>query len=288
MELESYLTPDRMGRSLRGGAAARVIFRRGLAYFVLGTAIIWIAIAFVRPVRLHATMTASAAPPPTASPVPTNSRQLILVTAESWKSSVGSLNRFVRDSPSSHWRQVGAPIPVMLGRGGMGWGRGLQAEAIEGPSKVEGDGKSPAGVFTLGTLFGYEAPPKPDFRMGYIRLRESTRCIEDVRSKHYNQIVDAAAISPDWAAADHMFRTDELYRLGVFVNANPEPVAAGRGSCIFLHVWRGEEMPTVGCTAMDLSRLRALARWLDADKDPVLVQLPMAEYTKLKHPWRLP
>jgi L,D-peptidoglycan transpeptidase YkuD (ErfK/YbiS/YcfS/YnhG family) len=263
--------------------------QRPVRYLVLCARIICVAIGLARPLHLHAATSSSTAhSKPPASPVPADARQLILVTAEEWTSTVGSLSRYARDSPSSDWRQIGTPTPVTLGRSGLGWGKGLQPDGIQGPSKIEGDGKSPAGVFTVGKLFGYEPPPRQGFRVAYIRLLESTQCIEDARSRHYNQIVDASAIQlHDWSAAEHMRRTDDLYRLGVFVNANTEPVTAGRGSCIFIHVWRDGQSPTAGCTAMDLSRLRNLAQWLDATKNPVLVQLPMAEYRKFKRPWRL-
>ena len=230
-------------------------------------------------------MTHSALP---VAPVPAASRQLILVTAPAWESSTGSLGRYERDSPSSRWRQVGRRTPVVLGRSGLGWANGLQPQGMEGPTKREGDGRSPAGVFTLGELFGY-GPLSPGFRTPYIHVLDSTRCIEDVRSRYYNQIVDSSGITaPDWSAADYMRRADDLYRLGVFVNANTRPVVPGAGSCILIHVWGGRQTPTVGCTAMDYSAVHDLATWLDPARNPVLVQLPAVQYLQLKPTWRLP
>jgi D-alanyl-D-alanine dipeptidase len=63
---------------------------------------------------------------------------------------------------------------------------------------------------------------------------------------------------------------------------------AGRGSCIFLHIWAGPSKGTAGCTAMPQPRLETLLRWLDAKKRPLLVQLPEAVYARLRDAWRLP
>jgi L,D-peptidoglycan transpeptidase YkuD (ErfK/YbiS/YcfS/YnhG family) len=86
-----------------------------------------------------------------------------------------------------------------------------------------------------------------------------------------------------------MRRADEAYRWGVVVEHNTgwgrEP---GAGSCIFLHIWSGPASPTAGCTAMDAGRLLELMHWLDPLRTPVLVQLPLAAYDRLRADWDLP
>ena len=42
--------------------------------------------------------------------------------------------------------------PVSVGRNGAAWGLGLHAAQPQGPQKQEGDGRAPAGVFTLGAI----------------------------------------------------------------------------------------------------------------------------------------
>ena len=61
-----------------------------------------------------------------------------------------------------------------------------------------------------------------------------------------------------------------------------------RGSCIFLHVWRGPESTTIGCTAMDEPRLVELLRALEPASKPAFVLLPRAEYDALAMAWGLP
>ena len=125
------------------------------------------------------------------SPVPSATQQLLLVHAVSWSSAWGELNRYERDG-AGEWKLVGAPVSVDLGRNGMAWGRGLHAMPSSGPRKTEGDGKSPAGVFALDRAFGI-ASQLPDQAQGfpYLSSESTTYCVEDVRSEHYNRIVDS-------------------------------------------------------------------------------------------------
>jgi L,D-peptidoglycan transpeptidase YkuD (ErfK/YbiS/YcfS/YnhG family) len=59
-----------------------------------------------------------------------------------------------------------------------------------------------------------------------------------------------------------MFRADPLYDLVAVLDWNRRPVVPGRGSAIFLHLWRKPRHPTAGCIAFrgaDLAWI--LARW---------------------------
>ncbi|HEY7726610.1 MAG TPA: hypothetical protein VH880_14840, partial [Anaeromyxobacteraceae bacterium] len=60
---------------------------------------------------------------------------------------------------------------------------------------------------------------------------------------------------------------------GVMVGYN-RPPRAGRGSCIFLHVWDGPRSVTAGCTAMDEAALRSVAEWLDPARRSVVALQP--------------
>jgi len=62
----------------------------------------------------------------------------------------------------------------------------------------------------------------------------------------------------------------------------------GAGSCIFLHIWGGPAKGTAGCTAMAEEDLVRLLGWLDHKESPRLVQLPEAEYARLRAAWSLP
>jgi len=68
-----------------------------------------------------------------------------------------------------------------------------------------------------------------------------------------------------------MRRDDELYQLGVVVGYNTDPVVAGRGSAVFLHVWRGPGTSTAGCVAMNQADLEQIVAWLDPAKNPRII-----------------
>ena len=225
------------------------------------------------------------------SPSPlARSRQLVVVTTRGWDEVPGTLRRFERKGARGAWARVGADVEVAVGRNGLGWGAGLvETGAAAGPQKREGDGKAPAGLFALGTAFGFATLQEAAWlRLPYTPLTPSVECVDDVASRRYNLIVDRAAVGDvDWNSSERM-RSVEGYRWGLVVRHNAAPPVAGRGSCIFLHVWAGPGQGTAGCTAMEESDLTELLRWLDPKKGPLLVQLTEAEYVRLRGAWRLP
>ncbi len=159
-----------------------------------------------------------------------------------------------------------------------------------GTEKKEGDGRAPAGVFRLGSAFGYAPRQECSWiRLPYREATTSLKCIDDARSRHYNRLVAAGAGTPaDWSSCEDMRRRDDQYRLGIVVAHNADPVVPDRGSCIFLHIWPGPDRGTAGCTAMAPEALEKILRWLDPAAAPVLIQLPEAAYREWQCAWELP
>jgi L,D-peptidoglycan transpeptidase YkuD (ErfK/YbiS/YcfS/YnhG family) len=214
--------------------------------------------------------------------------QLVTVVTSGWNDFQATLKRYER-VPGGPWRAVGAPIAAVLGREGYGWGRGLHGEGAPegrpGPVKQEGDGRSPAGVFGIGTAYGY-APARPEMSIPYRAASRALRCVDDPKSRRYNQIVSAEETPLDWASAEHMRRKDDLYVLAIVVEHNSAPTEAGAGSCIFIHLWNGPDVGMSGCTAVAMPALEDLARWLEPRA--ALVALPRGEYEALRVTWTLP
>jgi D-alanyl-D-alanine dipeptidase len=213
-----------------------------------------------------------------------DANQLVLVVGADWNATTGALQRFQRSGKC--FAPVGKPVAVVLGKHGMAWGRGLHGGAPRPPVKQEGDQKSPVGVFKLSGSFGYAATAK--WKLPYHPLTTAIECVDDPASEHYNALVDKTQQKPDWNSSEHMLRADALYRVGVLVDHNADHPVANAGSCIFLHVWSGPDGATVGCTAMDGGKLEEILSWLDPRKDPVLVQIPVAERAKMRSEWGLP
>jgi hypothetical protein len=227
------------------------------------------------------------------------STQIIVVTTSDWNMVDGRLRRYERGTEHEEWHPVGEPISIVIGRNGLAWGIGIvptddvQVRSAADPVKREGDGKSPAGVFALGTAFGYASEPLRGLKMPYLNLTPSIECVDDSGSKHYNRIVDRSVLAPDWNSSEHMRNAGEAYRWGVVVDHNgtvagdtnpPEP---GSGSCVFLHIWHRHQ-GTAGCTAMSQTDLETLLTWLDPARQPLLIQLPTPTYERLIDRWMLP
>ena len=231
---------------------------------------------------------AQRAEPARAHAIPASARQLVVVVTPAWDSTSGILRRYARSSASAPWRRVGATVPVVVGTSGLAWG----TDSLGGPDdphKREGDGRSPAGIFPLDGAFGF-APPSAmsNLRLPYVPLLAGTECVDDTTSEHYNTVVDRDRVPDvDWTSSEHMRRIAQ-YQVGVLVGYNARPVTRGRGSCIFLHIWDGPGSSTAGCTAFPRADVERLVAWLDAAKHPVLVQLPSAEYSRLKRRGALP
>jgi len=226
----------------------------------------------------------------TGSPL-TASCQLLLVVADDWASTTARLRRFERARPGAEWTPVGDAIKVSLGQSGLAWGVGLHREvSAEGPAKREGDRRAPAGAFAITALFGSaDNALARTARLPYLAATRELKAIDDPASRHYNRIVEQSALTEiDWTSHEDMLRRDECYAIGAVVAHNsPNPVP-GAGSCIFIHVWQSENVPTAGCTAGALADISELCAWLDGASSPVLVQLPRTEYARCQAAWALP
>ncbi|MCX5828873.1 MAG: L,D-transpeptidase family protein [Deltaproteobacteria bacterium] len=217
-------------------------------------------------------------------------RQAVVVKTADWTAPQGILQRYDRSSPKDIWRPVGEAIPVVVGRNGLGWGIGLHPTVFpEGPEKREGDGRAPAGIFKLSSAFGYAPANQAAWiKLPYIKMTSSIRCVDDDQSPHYNRIVDTSLIKPDWKSDEEMRRADNQYRLGIVIDHNNNPAIPGRGSCIFMHIWKGSDAGTAGCTAMSQENMERLIRWLDPSANPILIQLPEGIYRQFRPVWGFP
>ena len=226
--------------------------------------------------------------------IPATCRQCILVLTDSAEDAKGFLYRFEKDGKKSSWRMIGKKTPVILGRNGLGWGRGIDhsSNPFNYPIKKEGDGRSPAGIFHLSLVFA--SKPKEQMRnlkMPYLHITEMTECVDDVNSEYYNQVVSRDKIETekvDWESSEKMSSYAPRYELGVVVEHNTHPVKKKCGSCIFLHNWSNPNETTSGCTAMDPAKMQEIVYWLDEDKQPVLIQLTQQSYIGLIKRWGLP
>ena len=103
-----------------------------------------------------------------------DAQQLVMVTTADWNATTGTLQRYQRHGGS--WQAVGTATPITVGRAGSAWGIGLHPAQGDGPQKQEGDGRAPAGVFAIGTAFGYADRAATDWP--YQAMTASDWCID--------------------------------------------------------------------------------------------------------------
>jgi len=218
-----------------------------------------------------------------------NHHQLIIVITDNWQADHGLLYTFEQNN--GVWQKKWANKAVTVGKNGLAWGLGLHHHQ-QGQYKKEGDGKAPAGIFTLGTAFGYFKSVNTG--LPYQQMSANDYCIDVNGSPYYNKLVDQSKVgenavksSSEPMRRDIHVNGDMRYKKGIIVQHNQQNISQ-QGSCIFMHVWKAAGIPTAGCTAMADSTITDLLAWLDANKNPIFVVLPRSEFLAKKQAWALP
>ncbi len=181
-------------------------------------------------------------------------------------------------------------VPVLLGREGLAWGRGVfQPPPSGAPVKREKDWRAPAGVFQIGALFGYAPAPPRGAAWPYIQVGKWDAYVDDPANPFYNRHVRVRPEQvPPWFEKQRMRLGDAAYKWMLEIRHNQNPAAPHAGSAIFFHVRRGPDRPSAGCTTMAVEHLEWLVSWLRAADSPHYVLLPRTEYLALRQAWRLP
>ena len=227
--------------------------------------------------------------PALAAPIEPGNRQMVLVISEDWNSSEARLQLFGRSAEGAWKKSPLTPSPwrARIGRNGLGWGGVAECPEADAPTKKEGDGKAPAGVFPLLSSFGFPEEQSTRARMPFTKLTSDWEGVDDPKSTYYNQILDTRKVEKkDWDSFEKMLIPE--YQVGLRVGYNTDPPVPGLGSCIFMHIFSVPEKATSGCTAVSLTQMRSLRDWLDPQLHPILIQLPRCVYEKVQGSWGLP
>jgi L,D-peptidoglycan transpeptidase YkuD (ErfK/YbiS/YcfS/YnhG family) len=182
-----------------------------------------------------------------------DARRLVMVTTASMTTFTATVQLFERTSTDAPWRSVQTLGPAVVGVSGLAWGHPFRKWAREGePFKVEGDKRTPAGIYRIGRSFGFV----PSSRPGYLHLKTGqTVCVDDPSSPAYNTITSRAEIGSRIHGED--MRRIRYYRRGLVVDY-PTDAARRGGSCIFIHIWEASVRGTVGCIALPEARVETL------------------------------
>ena len=152
-----------------------------------------------------------------------------------------------RDLIVTRWgaRFRGRHLPCAIGRGGMVH------------DKREGDLGTPIGTYHLLWMYWrVDRLTDPDTILPTVPLGPRQGWAETPEDPAYNQPIQ----HPHSFPADRMRRGDPLYDLCVVTDQNMHPTAPGKGSAIFLHLWRRPRYPTAGCVAFSRPNLEFILK----------------------------
>ncbi|MGE7761656.1 L,D-transpeptidase family protein [Peribacillus sp. NPDC097895] len=181
--------------------------------------------------------------------------QVVSVTGKSMSDTKVTIQTY--EKKKGEWRRALKKMEGVIGKNGFT------------KSKKEGDGKSPVGIYSFGTAFGSKTKPE-GVKMGYKKTTKYDYWIDDQTSKDYNKWKTYKG-NPEgkWKSFERM--NHELYKYGAVINYNTNPIIKGKGSAIFLHIWRGETKPTAGCTATAEKNVLSLLKWMDPEQKPHVI-----------------
>jgi L,D-peptidoglycan transpeptidase YkuD (ErfK/YbiS/YcfS/YnhG family) len=218
-----------------------------------------------------------------------DARQMIVCLAPKSSSFEGTLQLFHRDG-AGNWQPDSKPWPVIFGRNGLAWGRGLNPPQ-EGPQKSSDDRRNPAGLFKIGFALGY-APALPAGAKGwpYHQVTERDAWIDDPALPGYNHLYTLAAGAPlpPWWEKERLHLGDAAYEWMLLIEHNYDDPTPQAGTDIFFHVRRGEHYRTAGCTTMSRGELERLIKWLEPGSNAMLAELTRADYERVWQAWHLP
>lgn len=151
------------------------------------------------------------------------------------------------------WTECGGPISGKTGKNGVS------------ADKVEGDLKTPAGLFTLGPAFGILDAPETG--LSYRQADENNYWVDDPASSLYNtwtELTDGRG----WSSAEHLIDYSPQYNYSVVINYNMSPTVPDAGSAIFLHCGSNA---TAGCIAIGQEDMLSVLAWLDETAAPSIL-----------------
>ena len=154
------------------------------------------------------------------------------------------------------WKIKIGPVQASIGRAGF---------ASPG-EKIEGDGKSPTGIFDLGQLYTYEASVNTS--LPFIQTNAEDKWIDDPNHENYNTHIRGNTNAKSF---EHLKLSSIDYKYCMVIEYNTHPVVKGRGSAIFFHLASPNYDPTAGCVAIKESDMDQILLWLDPKKKKAIL-----------------
>lgn len=129
-------------------------------------------------------------------------------------------------------------------------------------NKQEGDHASPSGTYPLRAVyFRADKLATPETVLKTIEILPEMGWCDDLEHPDYNKPVTL----PFTASHETLMRDDDLYDIIVILGHNDDPPVRGKGSCIFMHVAKGDYEGTEGCVALKKKDLIELLKNVTKD-----------------------
>ncbi|MEU8210416.1 L,D-transpeptidase family protein [Micromonospora sp. NPDC049044] len=197
--------------------------------------------------------------------LPTQTRQVLVVGADSYTTTYATLEAYVRIR--DRWQPASAALPARLGSRGFS------------DNHVEGVPTTPTGVYSIGpTMYGIAA--NPGVRYPYHQLVSGDWWNENPSSPRYNTFQHSST-SPG-GASEALWQETPSYTHFAVITYNmppnvPTPIP-NAGSGIFLHQFRvSAGNTTAGCVSLAHDHLVGVLNWLDPALSPRIVLSPYAQ-----------
>ncbi len=161
------------------------------------------------------------------------------------------------EKKNNRWIAAYSPIPAGIGH------KGFAAPQ----TKLEGDQKSPTGLFRLGQLFCYDKTAET--QMPFIQTTSDDKWIDDPNSPDYNRYVRGTTSAGSY---ENLKIGSDEYKYCMVIEYNTHPVVKGRGSAIFLHLSQGETPnPSSGCVVVTKKDMEWLLKWMNPKSPPSIM-----------------
>jgi len=124
-------------------------------------------------------------------------------------------------------------------------------------NKIEGDGKTPIGKFSLGNLYyRKDRKHKPKTNLNIIEIKKNMRWCNDIKSKdYYNKLINFNQN----IKSEKLFRRDYKYDFFIPIKYNWTSPTLEKGSAIFIHLTKNYKS-TAGCIAITEKDFLILAK----------------------------
>jgi L,D-peptidoglycan transpeptidase YkuD (ErfK/YbiS/YcfS/YnhG family) len=160
------------------------------------------------------------------------------------------------EKKGDHWAVKQSPIEAGIGKNGF-------ASPLQ---KLEGDGKSPTGIFKLGKLFSYEK--QTNTLLENQQTTKDDKWIDDVNSADYNKHISGSTQAKSY---ENLLLNTDVYKYCTVIEYNTNPVIKGKGSAIFFHLALKPASFTSGCVAINEEFVKLMVNWLDPKQNPTII-----------------